>query len=106
MLGLRDHLGVGVPEVREAQQAPVRRRHAPPQPLAGLGPPVAHGEGDDLARPPAQGEPDPALVPAAVDERPQLVQLQHVIGAGGPQRPGQRRQGPGFFLASRPVSGG
>ena len=70
VLGLREHLGVGLLEVGEAQQAPVARRHAPPQPLAGLGPPVAHGERHDLARPPAQGQPDPPLVPAPADEGP------------------------------------
>jgi len=53
VLILRDDFAVGGPEVGVAQQTPVPvgGRDTLPQPLAGLLAPVAHGEGDDRARP-------------------------------------------------------
>ena len=97
MLLVRDDFAVSLPKVRIAQKAPVGRWYALPQALAGLLAPVAHSEGDDLARAPTQGQPHPSLVLAPQYERPHLVEFQHVPVTGGLECLRQRRQGPGFF---------
>jgi len=102
VLLVRDDLAIGVPEVGVAEQPPVGGRDTLPQPLASFLAPVAHRKGDDLARPAAQGQPDPPLVLATEDERPEFVEsefieFQHVALTRRLECLRQRRQGLGFF---------
>lgn len=68
VLPLGDHRLVSVPEVAEHAPALVGGRHPRPQQDARRFASVAHGVGNDLARPAALGQPDPPLVPAEADE--------------------------------------
>ena len=101
VLLLGQHFCVGRPEVRVEQARPVGLRDALPEQAAGGFAPTADDVGDDLARPAALGEPDPALVPAPPDERPEFIEFQRVSLLGSDQRLGERRERPGFFLATR-----
>jgi hypothetical protein len=60
--------------------------------------PVADRVRHHLAGTPTQSQPNPALAPLFVDERPQLIQLQDLlVGVGRSQRSLQRRQFSCFF---------
>lgn len=72
------HLTVGRPEIGVAQALLIPLGDALPQHAASGFASVADGIRDDLARPPALGQPDPALVPATLNKRPHLVEFKNV----------------------------
>ena len=97
---LREDLLVSLPKVCKAQALTISERHTPPQPPAGDFAAVPNRVGDDLTGAAALSQPNPVLVLAPRDERPEFIEFQDVILLGGLKRPGQLRQGFGFFLAS------
>jgi len=74
------------PQVTVSMAGPVRFGNGFPELAAGFLAPVAECVGDDLARPATQGNPQPTLILAALDERPHFVQLQDVRGLRVRQR--------------------
>ena len=68
MLALWQYVGIDRPEIRVTEAASVNRWDALPQKAASGFASVAHRVGDDLARPTALRQPDPAFVLAEADE--------------------------------------
>jgi hypothetical protein len=65
-----------------------------PETAAGLFAAVADGERDHLARPPAQGDPQPTFLAFVQHKGPQFVQFQDVTGLGRKHRLFELRNGP------------
>ena len=103
MLPLWDDFFVSLPKICEAHALSVSQWHSLPQAAAGDLAAVSNGISDDLASAPALGQPNPFLVFAPVNKRPEFVKFQHVALNGGAQRFRQRRQSSGFFLTSPPA---
>ena len=85
MLIRRQDLGIGLPKVSEAGALLIRCRNLVPQLMAGsLGSGTGH-PGHDLPSSAAQSQPNPHLLSLFEHERPNFVQLQHIVGLGGEQ---------------------
>ena len=97
MLSRWQDFGIHPPEVRVQHALLVRLWDAPPQQATRLLAPPADGIGHDLTGAAALGQPDPALVLAPRNERPEFIKFQHVVRLRGSQRRFQRRQRRGFF---------
>ena len=82
MLLLRDYLLVSLPQVAVAARLLVAFGDRLPQPFTARSAPIAHHESHDLARPSAQGEPDPHLLALAMNEGPQFIQFEHLALGG------------------------
>ena len=97
MLLVRQHLLVSIPEVA-VQHAPlVRLQNALPQQSASGFATVTDGVSDDLAGSAALGQPNPAFVLAATNERSKFIEFQNIRLFGLCQRLLQGRQLSGFF---------
>ena len=73
---------VGLPEVTEALLCAILRWNFCPQPSAGLRRSVSDHEGDDLASPPAQRDPEPAFVRPLADVGPAFVKFEDIAFFG------------------------
>jgi len=76
------HALVGLPEVAVGVGGPVGFGDARPELAATVRAPVAREPGHDLPGTAAERDPHPAGTGLALDERPQLVQLQNVFWLG------------------------
>lgn len=94
------HGGIGFPKVAEAPAAAIGGRDTPPEATTGALAVIADDEGDDLTCSATQDGPQPAFPRAFAHKRPDLVDLQSVIGLDGFQGLRQGRQRAEFFLSS------
>ena len=73
-----NHFGIGLPDIGKAMSDFVGVRNRLPEFFAGSFTTTANHKSHNLARSPAQSQPNPALVLAAFHETPDLIKFQDI----------------------------